>query len=325
MNFPFSDGDWVEFVDEQGRQVEMPYQQYVHLQKRKIAEADRALGIERSQIPAEFFNIPEHPDSAKFLQLASAIERIPYSVPVCFETQEAGVWMRCVQLYWNAKAIALAARLYPLPMPDPLAEGGFIQTHLLPSPAFRNLKLDVDADESWYCLLVAGEPYVRQWAEEHGHDYPFVTAEDLFIETLRIGFEISLTQDVLCPTPLNWTRKQHRDHYRRWLKFLGDHFNDTPVEAEFKAVLMTMSWKGYALAALRPLKVQKQFARLWKRYFKAHRPLVNFLDAAIDWEDDTPYTSAVSSSGRRTRQQTKIRSEVTEDGHLIWFRDKGVK
>lgn len=119
----------------------MPYQQYVHLQKRKIAEADRALGIERSRILAKFFNIPEHPDSAKFLQLASAIERIPYSVPVCFETQEARVWMRCVQLYWNAKAIALAARLYLLPMPDPLTEGGFIQTHLLPLPAFHNFRI----------------------------------------------------------------------------------------------------------------------------------------------------------------------------------------
>jgi hypothetical protein len=322
MNTPFSDGDWVEFINEQGRRVEMPYQHYLNLQKRRIAEADHALGIERSQIPAIFFNIPDHPDSGKFLQLASAIERVPYSIPIRFETQEAGVWMRCAQLYWNAKAIALAARLYPLPMPDPLAEGGFIQTHLLPAPALHNLRLDVDADESWYHLLIAGESYVWQWAKERGYDYPFATAEELFVETLRIGFEVGLTQDILCPTPLNWTRKQHRDHYRRWLKFLGDHFSGTPVEAEFEAVLMKMSWKGYALAALRPLKAQKPFARLWKRYFKAHRPLVNFLDTAIDWEDETPYKSATSSAGRRTRQRMQIQSEVTDDGYFIWLRNE---
>jgi hypothetical protein len=325
MNAPFSDGGWVEVIDEQGRRVEIPYQRFLRLQKRRQAEADRALGIERSQIPAKFFNIPEHRDSAKFMRLASAIEKIPYSVPVRFETQEARVWMRCVQLYWNAKAIALAARLYPLSMPDPLAEGGFIQTYLLPPPALHNLRLDVDADESWYELLVAGEPYVRQWAEERGHDYPFATAEDLFIETLKIGFEISLTQAILRPIPLKWPEKKHRDHYRRWLKFLNDKFNEMPAEAEFEAALMEMSWKGYALTALRPLKAQGSFARLWKRYFKAHRPLNNFLGTAINWEDEVPYSSAVSPSGRRTRKQTKIQSEVTEDGHFIWFREEGVQ
>ena len=206
-------------------------------------------------------------------------------------------------------------------LPDPLADGGFVED-MLPPSALRNLRLDVNADESWYQLVSAGEPYVRQWAKEHGYQYPFDSAEDLFLETLRISFEIDLTEGILCSDPPNWSRRQNRDHYRRWLKFLSDRFNGEPAEAEFESVLMTMSWKGYALSALRPLKAQKRFARLWKRYFKAHRPLIDFQGTAIYWEDDKPYQSDTDSSGRRTRQRMGIKSEVTDSGHFTWHRDE---
>jgi len=319
-NIFLHDDRWVDYKDEQGRLVTMPLRRAMRLTQRRAAKADQALGIERKHIPVQHFETPDHPDTQKFIQLASAIEQVAHQIPVQFETAEARVWMRCLQLYWHAKGIALAQRICPLPMPDPLADGEFIQKHLLPSAALRNLRLDVDADESWYHLVMAGEPYVRQWAEEQEYDYPFATAEELFLETLKVGFEIYLTEGILCPTPPQWDRKQHRNHFRRWLKFLGDHFAGEPAETEFEAILRTMSWKGYALLALRPLKAQEPFTRLWKRYLKAQRPLVNFQETAIYWEDNQPYQSDTSASGRHTRRRMQITSEVTSDGHFLWHR-----
>lgn len=316
---PFSDGDSVMFINERGQRVEMPAQLYLDWQRHRIAQADQRLGIERSLIPSHFFHVPEHPDTDKFWNLASAIDRIPTSIPVRLKTQEANVWMRCMQSYWNAKAIALTYRIYPLSLPDPLADGGFVQK-MLPSATVHNLRLEVDADASWYALIAAGEPHVRQWAEERGRPYPFATSEELFLETLRIGFEIYLTdgEAILSPTPTQWSRKQCRDHYHRWIKFLGDHFNGEPAEAEFESVLMTMGWKGYALSALRPLKAKQPFTRLWQRYLEAHRPLVHFQDTAIYWEDERPYQSDTSAAGKRTRRQREIQAQITSDGYFIW-------
>jgi hypothetical protein len=322
----------MDCVDDKGRLVTMPYRRAMRMAQRRAARADQSLGIHRKHIPFQYLDLPQHPNTSKFIRLAAEIERIAHvataiedkarNIPITFETLDASVWMRCVQLYWNAKGLALAYRVYPLPMPDPLAEGEFIQQHLLPSAALRNLRLDVNADESWYRLVVAGEPYIQQWSEERGYEYPFTDAENLFLETLRVGFEIYLTEGILCPAPAEWSRKQHRDHYRRWLKFLGDHFSGESVEAEFEDVLMTMSWKGYALSALRPLKSQQPFSRLWKAYLKTHRPLIDFQETAIYWDDERPYQSDTAPSGRRTRQQMGIQSEVTQDGHFIWHRNE---
>lgn len=313
------DDRWVDYKDDQGRLVTMPLRRAMRLTQRRAAKADQALGIERKHIPVQHFETPDHPDTRKFIQLASAIEQVAHQIPVQFETAEARVWMRCQQLYWHAKGIALAQRICPLPMPDPLADGEFIQKHLLPSAALRNLRLDVDADESWYHLVTAGEPYVRQWAEEQGYDYPFATAEEFFLETLQIGFETSLTEGILCPTPPHWDRKQYRNHFRRWLKFLRDRF-EGEQEAEFEAILRTMSWKGYALLVLRPLKTQPSFKRLWQRYLKAQVPLESFQATAIYWEDGWAYQSDTAASERRTRRRMRIASEVTNDGHFIFRR-----
>jgi hypothetical protein len=326
MDTPIWDNCWFEVIDDQGRRVEMPYKRYLQLQKRRAAEADRALGIERRRIPVNFFPIPNHPDASKFIQLVAAIEKIPYSVPVRFTTQEANIWLRCQQLYWGAKAFALVSQLYPLPMPDPLAEGSFIQTKLLPATSFHNLKIDVKADESWYRLLVAGETEVRQWAKDREYHYPFSTAEDLFIETLKIGFENSLAETILCPVPRKWTQKQNRDHYRQWMKFLKDGFDGdgTSKVAQFEAVLMNMSWKGYALCALRYAKTKnKELLSRWKKYIKAQGRLINLQGAATAWDDEQPYQSTVSPSGHSTRRKNKLRSKVTEDGYFTWHRDTG--
>ncbi|NEQ29865.1 MAG: hypothetical protein F6K04_02490 [Leptolyngbya sp. SIO4C5] len=324
-SFWIIDNRWIECIDDKGRLVTMPYRRFLRMNKRRAEKADRALGVQRNRIPLQHIEIPDHPEAPRFLHLAAKIEKIAHSIPVNFESKDAAVWMRCVQCYWNAKAYALAYRICPLSMPDPLAEGGPIQQHLLPPIALRNLRLDIDADENWYRLVMAGEPYVRQWAEKNGHKYTFSTAEELFLETLKIGFETDLTEGILCPDSPNWTRKQKRDHYRQWLQFLNDHFNGASKEAKFEAILMTMSWKGYALSALRPLKLQKPFDRLWQRYIKTLRPLIRFQDTAIYWQDAEPYQSDTSSSGRRTRQRMKIRSEVTDEGHFIWHKDAGAK
>mgnify|MGYP000104586181 CR=1 FL=1 len=102
--------------------------------------------------------------------------------------------MRCVQLYWQAKAITLANKIYRL-LPDPTRSGDPVRL-MLPSASLANLQLDVEADYSWYQLLQAEYSEIEAWASKEGISYPFNHFQELFIETLKIDFEISLRVSV---------------------------------------------------------------------------------------------------------------------------------
>src|SRR6476469_3870374 len=203
-------------------------------QLRKIIAQDRVLGIQRAQIPILLIELPINPKSISFEKLADAIWSVAACRHIAPETSQQAIWMRGVQHYWKAKGIALANKIYKL-IPDPAQVGG-VFTKTLSARALANVKLDVEADLTWYNLLKAGEPNIKAWAEEQKIPYPFTNFEQLFIETLKEGFEISLSEEAFAPSSNSWSRKQERDHHRRWLKFLGDHFDGEPREKEYEAV-----------------------------------------------------------------------------------------
>jgi hypothetical protein len=283
-------------------------------QLRKTLAQDRILGIQRAQIPMVLIDLPSDPQSISFQELADAICSVAACRHIAPETSQQAIWMRCVQHYWQAKAIALANKIYKL-IPDPEVDGSL--TKMLPARALANLKLDVEADLAWYNLLKAGEPTIKAWAEQQKIPYPFTNFEQLFIETLKEGFEISLSEEAFAPSSNSWSRKQERDHYRGWLKFLGDHFDGEPKEKGYEAVLRSMGWKGYALQALRGKKREKSLGKLWQTYLKAQRPLCQFLDSRLEWKDGIPYQS-VTVNKRRNKTQKPIQGIVTDEGYLDW-------
>ena len=311
---------WIECIDDDGRKVLLPFQDHLCLAQQRAAAADAVLGIQREQIPVQYLDLPEHANTYPFMRLAHQIETVARNFPFKLDTDAERIWMRCLQHFWHAKGIALAQRIHPLPIKDPLAVGGFIRNHLLPKAAADNLELGVTADESWYRLLLVGEPYVKQWAQQQEIEYPFETAEALFLETLRVGFEICLTEGVLCPCSPDRTRKQHRDQYRCWLKFLNDHFDGEPEGTEYERLLRSMQWKGYALLVLRQLKSVKPTGKLWRQYVKGQRPLIKYLDSAIDWNNGAASQADQDSAGRRTRRSMPIEAEITPDGYFQWRR-----
>lgn len=286
--------------------------------KRVLQEAvnqDYVLGIQRAQVPILLIELPNDSRSISFQKLVNAISSVAECDQIAPETSQQAVWMRCVQLYWQAKAIALANKIYKL-IPDPAQPGGSL-SKMLPARALANLKLDVEADLAWYNLLKAGEPEIKAWAERQKIPYPFRNFEQLFVETLKVGFEISLTEEAFAPFPNEWSRKQERDHHRGWLKFLGDHFNGEPHEKEYEAVLRSMGWKGCALQALRGQKRNKPLGKLWQIYLKKQRPLCQFLDTRLEWKDGIPYQTT-TANGRRTKTKKSIQGTITDKGYLDW-------
>ena len=303
------------FFDKQGTIATLTLEQALQIRLHEAMEQDRILGIKRVQIPILYIGLPNSPRSTSFENLANAIRSVATCRHLAPETPAQGMWLRCVQLYWEAKAIALANKVYKL-IPDPTQPGRSLEK-MLPVRALANLKLDVEADLAWFNLIKAGEPEIKAWAERQAIHYPFSNCDQLFIETLKIGFEISLTEGAFAPSSSGWSRKQARDHYRGWLKFLGDHFNGEPREKEYEAVLRSMSWQGYALQALRGKKREKPLGKLWQAYLKAQRPLYKFLDSRLEWKDGIPYQSA-TVNGKRTKTQNPIQGIITDEGLLDW-------
>lgn len=306
---------FIQVLDEQNQPILLPCQKAFDLQTNLMVAQEKALNIHRTQAQFIFINLPDQPESLPFQCLTNAIRNVATFKDIAPETNTQAVWMRCVQLYWQAKAIALANKIYKL-IPDPAQPSGPL-TKMLPARALANLKLDVEADFAWYNLLKAGEPVIKAWAERQKIPYPFSNCEQLFIETLKVGFEINLTEEAFTPLPLGWSRKQERDHYRGWLKFFGDHFDGEPKEKEYEAVLRSMGWKGYAFQALRGKKREKPLGKLWQAYLNAQRPLCQFLDSRLEWKDGIPYQSA-TINGKRTKTRKPIQGIITDEGFLDW-------
>jgi len=326
MQNPQLDEQFVEFVDEQGRIVTIPLHQFLQKKEEEARRKDQALGIQRAQIPTLFIELPDVPEHIDFQRLANAIGRVATCEHIAPETPQQGAWLRCVQFYWEAKAIVFANKIYKLIL-DPVQPGRPVQK-ILPPKALENLKLDVEADLAWYNLLKAGESEIKAWStkiESMGSKavwakdihYRFENFEQLFIETLRVDFEMSLMEGTFAPLPQGWNRKQERDHYRRWLKFLSDQFNGQPEEETYITILQSMGWKGYALLALRGKKNYKPFDKLWQVYLKKHRPLLKFLDSQLYWLNGVPSQSKQKLE-RRIKSRKPIQAIVTDDGYLDW-------
>lgn len=316
----------IEVVDEQGRIITLPLDEVIRRRKALARQQDKALGIQRKQIPTLFIELPDVPEHIEFQKLANAIRRVAASEYIAPENPEQAAWLRCVQLYWEAKSIVFANKIYKL-IPDPMQPGGPIQS-ILPSSALENLKLDMEADLAWYNLLKAGESEVKAWSEEiesmqskpawaKDIHYRFDNFEQLFIETLTIDFEISLTEGAFAPFPQVWNRRRERDHYRAWLKFLSDQFSGLPEEEIYINILQSMGWKGYALLALRGLKSRKPFDKLWQIYLKKHRPLLKCLETNIYWHNGIPHQST-QRNGRRVKSRKAIQAIATDDGYFDW-------
>jgi len=320
------DDQFVEFLDEQGKIVTLPVNQFLRKKEEEARRQDQTLGIQRKRIPALFIELPDVPESIDWQRLANAIRGVAACEHIAPETPAQGAWLRCVQLYWEAKAIVFANKIHKL-IPDPVQPGEPVQK-MLPIKALENLKLDVEADLSWYNMLKAGESEIKAWAKKFelteskpawakDIHYRFENFEQLFIETLRIDFEMSLTEGAFTPLPQAWNRKQERDHYRAWLKFLSDQFSGEPEEEIYVNILQSMGWKGYALLALRGRKSQKPFDKLWQIYLKKHRPLLKFLDSQLYWQNGVPSQSKQKCE-RRTKGREPIQAIVTDKGYFDW-------
>jgi len=76
--------------------------------RKLVVAQEKALGMQRSAGQLIFIDLPDQPESFAFQRLAKAIGNVASFRSLAPETRAQAIWMRCVQLDWQAKAIALA-------------------------------------------------------------------------------------------------------------------------------------------------------------------------------------------------------------------------
>ncbi|HLO85332.1 MAG TPA: hypothetical protein VK203_10015 [Nostocaceae cyanobacterium] len=298
-----------EVVDENGFVQEVTLRQALALSYQKELSKDKALGITRNCTHLIFTLLPDQPQTPDFSRLANAISRIAV-FDFAPDNQAQAIWMRCVQLYWQAKSMLLPNKIFKL-IPDPTEIGGSVQK-MLPAQALKNLKLDTDVDKALYELLKAGDSEIISWAETKGINYPFSNFEELFIHILKLGFIRGIQEDLLRIKPLWTNQRDQKQHYRGWLKFLNDHDLGEEVEKKYSQLLMDMEWEGYILLALKNKKTDKKLKKLWRLYLKAYRALIEVFDTQAYWINSIPYKT------KKTNQRLPIKASVTEDGFFEW-------
>ena len=276
--------------------------------ERAFAE-DKALGIERQRIPFRLIQLPNTPLTydchklAEKLRAVAQFERVP-------NNQNQALWMRCVQLYWQVRAIRLANLVFPV-IPDPFRPGGPL-SQILPFQDIENLKLQTETDKTLYNLLQAGEPLIIDWAKAKGIDWPFQDFQELFIHIQKARFKRHWQQEAFSLTFSRLDKRSDKKHYRQWLKFLSDHFDDESLIKKYEEVLMDMGWEGYPLLALREHKRSQRFNKLWKAYLKAHKAAANLIDDNLHFRKGLPYQT------KQTSQKAPIQGKVTNDGYISW-------
>ncbi len=275
---------------------------------RAFAE-DKTLGIERNYIPIHLIQLPNTPDGYDCHKLAEKIRAVAQFKQVS-NNQNQALWMRCVQLYWQVRAIRLANLVFPV-IPDPLRPGGPL-SQILPLQDIENLKLQTETDKTLYNLLQAGEPLIIDWAKAKGIDWPFQDFQELFIHIQKARFKRHWQQEAFSPTFSRLDKKSDKKHYRQWLKFLSDHFDDESLIKKYEEVLMDMGWEGYPLLALREHKRSQPFNKLWKAYLKAHKAAVGLIDDNLHFRKGLPYQT------KQTSQKAPIQGKVTNDGYISW-------
>ena len=276
--------------------------------ERAFAE-DKALGIERQRIPFRLIQLPNTPLTydchklAEKFRVVAQFEQVP-------NNQNQALWMRCVQLYWQVRAIRLANLVFPV-IPDPFRPGGPL-SQILPFQDIENLKLQTETDKTLYNLLQAGEPLIIDWAKAKGIDWPFQDFQELFIHIQKARFKRHWQQEAFSLTFSRLDKRSDKKHYRQWLKFLSDHFDDESLIKKYEEVLMDMGWEGYPLLALREHKRSQRFNKLWKAYLKAHKAAVNLIDDNLHFRKGLPYQT------KQTSQKAPIQGKVTDDGYIYW-------
>ncbi|MBR8840231.1 MAG: hypothetical protein DSM106950_41135 [Stigonema ocellatum SAG 48.90 = DSM 106950] len=301
----------MEVFDQNGCSLQLPQVLVLNLEQ-ALAQAlakDKALGITRNRIPFRCILLPNKPQTGNFCELVQAIRDIAH-FDVAPNNRNQGIWMRCVQLYWEAKSILLANKIFKL-IPDPTLADGYLR-YLLPPQAFANLLLETDADKALYDLLEAGESEICSWAKAKGIDYPNTCVVELFIYILKARFETNELGLAFSLIPSWQNKRAYKEYYRRHLKFLSDLYSGDAIEKQYEKEFMEMGWPGYVLLALRSKKTHKPWFKLWQSYLKTHRKAIKLIDSQIYWKDDNFYQN------RRTSQRLPIVGVVTDEGYFNW-------
>ncbi len=302
----------------------------------KAKDEDKQLGINRDTIPFAPVYIPDTPNSADFFNLALAIGEIP-KPQVAPENHNQACWIKTTQYYWQARGLVFAHRLFGV-IPDPLGKGGVLSRYL-PETSLENLKLDREIDLACYRLLLEGEPYIKTWAAEEGISYPFKSPLELFLQTLKDGFEILLLLGPLNLYPEPLSKRTQRHNLNARIRLLSDKEWDDldPLDGipaspkrkkrvspekvrppykvakrQYVRTLKKMGWNGYWLLALLKHKNQEPFKSLFEVYLAVLRAGKGLFLPDFEWIDGQPYQAQNTS-------QRRAEAEIDTDGYIRWF------
>jgi hypothetical protein len=296
---------------------------------------DKQLGIIRDRIPFAAVYIPDTPNSLDFFNLALAIGEIP-KPQVAPENHNQACWIKTTQYYWQARGLVFAHRLFGV-IPDPLGKGGVLSRYL-PETSLENLKLDREIDLACYRLLLKGEPYIKTWAAEEGISYPFKSPLELFLQTLKDGFQIFLLLGPLNLYHEPLSKRSQRSNLNARMRLLSDKEWDDldPLEGipaspkrkkrvsseklrlpyklakrQYVRTLKKMGWNGYWLYALLKFKNQDPLKPLFKSYLAAFRAGKELFIPDFEWIDGQPYQAKHTS-------QRRAEAEIDTDGYIRW-------
>ncbi len=299
----------IALLDENACFQEVARSRALELGRERALAEDKVLGIKRNYIPFRLILLPNTPDAYDCHKLAEEIRAVAQFKRVS-NNQNQALWMRCVQLYWQVRAIRLANLVFPV-IPDPLRPDGPL-SQILPSQDIENLKLETEADKALYNLLKAGEPLIIDWAKAKGIDWPFQDFQELFIHILKARFKRHWQQEAFSSTFSRIDKKSDKKHYRQGLKFFSDQLEDESLKKKYEQVLMDRGWEGYPLLALRSHKRSQPFDKLWKAYLKTHKAAANLIDDNLHFRKGLPYQT------KQTSQKVPIQGKVTDDGYIYW-------
>lgn len=302
---------WVEIIDENGHFIELPFREALAQQQAWTIAEEATLGIKRNQIPFSYTFLPNTPQTKDFCKLAQAIKAVA-TFDLTPETDQQRYYMRCIQFYWQAKALLLSNKIFKL-INDPSKAGGSLN-RMLPPTALGNLQLETDVEKAVYDLIVAGESQIRDWAFIEGIPYPFKDPQELLIHILKEQFKANLQNALFNPESIWPNKKNQQQHHRQWLKFFADHFNgEFAIESQYFQVLRTMGWNGYWILALWEQKNHQNLRLLWKKYLKTNRAIIKLFDSSIHWRKGIPYKT------KRTNQILSVETNVDSQGYITWF------
>lgn len=298
----------IAVVDENAGSQAVVLERAIELGIERVKAEDQALGLQRNHIPFRLIRLPDTPQGRACLELAEKIRAVA-QFDLIPDNQTQALWMRSVQLYWQARAIRLANLVFQV-IRDPLQPGGSLH-EILPSQDLENLYLETDADKALYDLLEAGESLIKNWATTTNIGYPFSYFQELFIHILKARFKRTWQDETFSPTFSRPDKKLEKKHYRQWLKFFADYLDDKSLEKKYSQVLMDMGWEGYPMLALRQQK-RKPFDKLWKAFLETHRAAVKLIDDDLHLKNSQPYQT------KQTNQKAPIQGQLTKDGYIYW-------